>query len=202
MLNVQLKHRINGHLIQLHLHSEHPKIYAIAGVSGVGKTTLLNMIAGLRTPEEGYIQLGGRTLLDTKQRCNLLPQARNIGYLFQDYQLFAHMTVLQNINFMQPDPTHVETLCRALKIEHLKHMYPERCSGGEKQRIALARALSQKPDLLLLDEPFSSLDDETKEESIQLIKFIYDLWQIPIIFVTHSKYEATQLADEVIRISS
>ena len=200
MLNIYIKHHVNRHLIQLNIHTEKPKIYAIAGVSGVGKTTLLNMIAGLRTPEEGRIQIGSRTLLDTQKKLMLPTQKRKVGYLFQDYQLFPHMTVLQNIEFMHPEKAHVAKLCDALKIEHLKHVYPNRCSGGERQRVALARALSQKPDLLLLDEPFSSLDDDTKEESMALIQSIYAEWQIPIIFVTHSKYEATQLAHETIHI--
>ncbi|MCO4337857.1 ATP-binding cassette domain-containing protein [Staphylococcus agnetis] len=201
MLRIQLKHHINDHMIQLNIDTSYPQIYALEGVSGVGKTTLLNMIAGIRTPEEGCIILGQHTILDTQNNVNLAPQQRNIGYLFQDYQLFPHMTALENINFMHPDASHVQTLCQSLKIDHLLDAYPHQCSGGEKQRIALARALSQKPDLLLLDEPLSSLDDETKEESIALIKQIYHLWGIPIIFVTHSKYEAAQLANHVIKIS-
>ena len=200
MLNIDIQHHVNRHLIGLNIHTEKPKIYAIAGVSGVGKTTLLNMIAGLRTPEEGYIQIGVRTLLNTRQKLNVPTQKRKVGYLFQDYQLFPHLTVLQNIQFMHPEQAHVAKLCQALKIDHLKHVYPERCSGGERQRVALARALSQKPDLLLLDEPFSSLDDDTKEESMALIQSIYEDWKIPIIFVTHSKYEAAQLAHETIHI--
>lgn len=201
MLHIQLKHPINDHLIQLNIQALTPKIYALEGVSGVGKTTLLNMIAGIRTPETGCVQVGERILLDTNNHINLPPQQRNVGYLFQDYQLFPHMTVLQNIRFMHPETTHVEALCQALKINHLKNAYPHHCSGGEKQRVALARALSQKPELLLLDEPFSSLDDDTKAESIALIKHMYHMWNIPIIFVTHSKYEAAQLADEVVKIS-
>ncbi|PXA02247.1 molybdenum ABC transporter ATP-binding protein, partial [Staphylococcus pseudintermedius] len=87
-----------------------------------------------------------------------------------------------------------------LNIEHLKHVYPEHCSGGEKQRVALARALSMRPEILLLDEPFSSLDEGTRKESMDLVKQVFDEWHIPIIFVTHSKWEADTLADEVIVI--
>lgn len=94
----------------------------------------------------------------------------------------------------------IDRLLQQLNIVHLKNQYPLRLSGGEAQRVALARALSTRPDLILLDEPFSSLDDTTKEESIELVKRIFEQWQIPIIFVTHSNYEATSLAHEVINI--
>lgn len=187
-------------MIHIHIRSYRPRIYAIQGFSGIGKTTLLNMIAGIRIPDKGYIRMHHRTLTDTSQGVHIPIQQRRIGYLFQDYQLFPHMTVFKNITFMAQNNAHIERLIDQLNIKHLLASYPERCSGGEKQRIALARALSMKPDLLLLDEPFSSLDDEAKQQGIDLIKEIYQQWQIPIIFVTHSKWEANALADETIVI--
>lgn len=191
---------INERHIGLQIQSNQPKIYAIQGVSGIGKTTLLNVIAGICNPDYGKIEINGRVLTDTEQQRHVPIRERHIGYLFQDYQLFPHMTVLDNITFMIRLNTHIADLMKHLNIEHLKHVYPERCSGGEKQRVALARALSMRPEILLLDEPFSSLDEGTRKESMDLVKQVFDEWHIPIIFVTHSKWEADTLADEVIVI--
>lgn len=191
---------INERHIGLQIQSNQPKIYAIQGVSGIGKTTLLNVIAGICNPDYGKIEINGRVLTDTEQQRHVPIRERHIGYLFQDYQLFPHMTVLDNITFMTRLNTHIADLMKHLNIEHLKHVYPERCSGGEKQRVALARALSMRPEILLLDEPFSSLDEGSRKESMELVKQVFDEWHIPIIFVTHSKWEADTLADEVIVI--
>ncbi|EGQ3581453.1 ATP-binding cassette domain-containing protein [Staphylococcus pseudintermedius] len=200
MLNLQINMPINERHIGLQIQSNQPKIYAIQGVSGIGKTTLLNVIAGICNPDYGKIEINGRVLTDTEQQRHVPIRERHIGYLFQDYQLFPHMTVLDNITFMIRLNTHIANLMKHLNIEHLKHVYPERCSGGEKQRVALARALSMRPEILLLDEPFSSLDEGTRKESMDLVKQVFDEWHIPIIFVTHSKWEADTLADEVIVI--
>ncbi|EKI4598883.1 ATP-binding cassette domain-containing protein [Staphylococcus pseudintermedius] len=200
MLNLQINMTINKRHIGLQIQSNQPKIYAIQGVSGIGKTTLLNVIAGICNPDYGKIEINGRVLTDTEQQRHVPIRERHIGYLFQDYQLFPHMTVLDNITFMIRLNTHIANLMKHLNIEHLKHVYPERCSGGEKQRVALARALSMRPEILLLDEPFSSLDEGTRKESMDLVKQVFDEWHIPIIFVTHSKWEADTLADEVIVI--
>ncbi|MGK4877530.1 ATP-binding cassette domain-containing protein [Staphylococcus pseudintermedius] len=200
MLNLQINMTINERYIGIQIQSNQPKIYAIQGVSGIGKTTLLNVIAGICNPDYGKIEINGRVLTDTEQQRHVPIRERHIGYLFQDYQLFPHMTVLDNITFMTRLNTHIADLMKHLNIEHLKHVYPERCSGGEKQRVALARALSMRPEILLLDEPFSSLDEGTRKESMDLVKQVFDEWHIPIIFVTHSKWEADTLADEVIVI--
>ncbi|REA80542.1 ATP-binding cassette domain-containing protein [Staphylococcus pseudintermedius] len=200
MLNLQINMTINERHIGLQIQSNQPKIYAIQGVSGIGKTTLLNVIAGICNPDYGKIEINGRVLTDTEQQRHVPIRKRHIGYLFQDYQLFPHLTVLDNITFMIRLNTHIADLMKHLNIEHLKHVYPERCSGGEKQRVALARALSMRPEILLLDEPFSSLDEGSRKESMDLVKQVFDEWHIPIIFVTHSKWEADTLADEVIVI--
>lgn len=200
MLKLQINMTINQRHIGIQIQSDQPKIYAIQGASGIGKTTLLNVIAGICNPDYGKIEINGRVLTDTVQHRHVLIRERHIGYLFQDYQLFPHMTVLDNITFMTHWNTHIADLMKHLNIEHLKHVYPERCSGGEKQRVALARALSMRPEILLLDEPFSSLDEGSRKESMDLVKRIFNEWHIPIIFVTHSKWEAETLADEVIVI--
>ncbi|EOA9225401.1 ATP-binding cassette domain-containing protein [Staphylococcus aureus] len=191
MLKINVKYQLKNTLIRINIDDTEPKIYAVRGPSGIGKTTVLNMIAGLRKADEAIIEVNGQLLTDTAKNVNVKIQQRRIGYLFQDYQLFPNMTVYKNITFMAEPSEH---------IDHLMKQYPMTLSGGEAQRVALARALSTKPDLILLDEPFSSLDDTTKDESITLVKRIFNEWQIPIIFVTHSNYEAEQMAHEIITI--
>ncbi|MFD3221083.1 ATP-binding cassette domain-containing protein [Staphylococcus saprophyticus] len=200
MLHIHLKHQLKATPLSIQINDDKPKIYAIKGPSGIGKTTILNMIAGLRQPDSAFIQLNKRIISDSAHAIYEKIQKRNIGYLFQDYQLFPNMNVYQNITFMAQSSDHIDKLMKQLNIDHLKDQYPMRLSGGEAQRVALARTLSTKPDLILLDEPFSSLDDSTKHESIQLVQRIFEKWQIPIIFVTHSNYEATSLAHEIITI--
>lgn len=200
MLDIHLEKRINDKNIAFQITTDAPKIYALRGVSGIGKTTCLNMIAGIQSPDKGWVRINGRTVVDTAHKIDTPIRERHIGYLFQDYQLFPHMTIRQNITFMTEFNTHIDKLVDSLKITHILDAYPLRCSGGEKQRAALARALSTKPDLLLLDEPFSSLDDVSKQESMMLVQHIFETWQIPIIFVTHSQREAQQLAHEIITI--
>ena len=196
--------KVNGVLYQtkinINIEDQHPKIYAIQGPSGIGKTTILNIIAGLKSINYSYIKVGKRVLTDSQHHLNVKVQQRRIGYLFQDYQLFPNMNVYNNITFMTKPSEHINELIHTLKIEHLLEKYPVTLSGGEAQRVALAKALSTKPDLILLDEPFSSLDDKTKKEGIKLILKIFEAWQIPIIFVTHSNYEAQQMAHEIITI--
>ncbi|MFY2828263.1 ATP-binding cassette domain-containing protein [Staphylococcus arlettae] len=200
MLHIALSHQLQLNKIQIQINDDEPKIYAIQGPSGIGKTTILNIIAGLTQPDSAFIKIGNKTLTDTKVEQQVKIQKRSISYLFQDYQLFPHMTVLQNLTFMTPMSQHITQLMQKLNISDLVKQYPATLSGGEAQRVALARALSTKPDLILLDEPFSSLDDLTKENSMSMVRTIFELWQIPMIFVTHSNFEAQQLADEIITI--
>ena len=200
MLTIKVNGVLNQTKININIEDQHPKIYAIQGPSGIGKTTILNIIAGLKSINYSYIKVGKRVLTDSQHHLNVKVQQRRIGYLFQDYQLFPNMNVYNNITFMTKPSEHINELIHTLKIEHLLEKYPVTLSGGEAQRVALARALSTKPDLILLDEPFSSLDDKTKKEGIKLILKIFEAWQIPIIFVTHSNYEAQQMAHKIITI--
>ncbi|MFW3612094.1 ATP-binding cassette domain-containing protein [Staphylococcus caprae] len=200
MLRIQLEYLLKDTQIHVDIDDHVPKIYAIRGPSGIGKTTVLNMIAGLREADYAYIKVNERVLTDSEHKINVKIQQRRVGYLFQDYQLFPNMNVYKNITFMAEPSEHIDNLIQTLNIGHLMNQYPITLSGGEAQRVALARSLSTKPDLILLDEPFSSLDDATKEESIELVQKIFNEWKIPIIFVTHSNYEAEKMAHEIINI--
>lgn len=199
MIDISIKKLIKDRTISLNIQADTPKIYAIVGRSGIGKSTLLNIIAGLTEAETCRIEINQKVLSDQKHVIKV--QDRNIGYLFQDYQLFPHKTVHENIHYMIEPNKETEQLVKHLRIENCLNQYPSTLSGGESQRVALCRVLSVKPNLLLLDEPFSSLDDETKDEGMALVKSIFKTWQIPIILVSHSKKEVQILADEVIEIS-
>lgn len=199
MIDISIKKLIKDRTISLNIQADTPKIYAIVGRSGIGKSTLLNIIAGLTEAETCRIEINQKVLSDQKHVIKV--QDRNIGYLFQDYQLFPHKTVHENIHYMIEPNKESEQLIKHLRIENCLNQYPSTLSGGESQRVALCRVLSVKPKLLLLDEPFSSLDDETKDEGMALVKSIFKTWQIPIILVSHSKKEVQILADEVIEIN-
>lgn len=173
------------------------EILAIIGKTGSGKTLLLESIAGFQKPDSGKILLREQSLEDySLQECKL-------GYLYQEYCLFPHMTARENIAYglkMQKRPKkeitkRVEALAEELEITSILNQYPDTLSGGEQQRVALARALSIEPELLLLDEPFSSLDPVTKKKLYGLIKEINTQHTCTIVFVTHDFYEAQNLAD-------
>lgn len=175
------------------------EIVALYGPSGSGKTTILNGIAGLTKLTNGTIKLHNRCFV--KNGKTLIPvQKRNIGYVFQSYALFPHMTVWENIKYGMKDEQMTKQLIEQLEIEHILHQYPQKISGGEKQRTALIRALATKPELLLLDEPFSALDDHTKQKSIEQIMMIHENWKIPIIFVSHNQEEVKSLTDRTLLI--
>lgn len=138
MLELKLQYQLKRHSLILTLTIQSLKIYAIRGPSGIGKTTVLNMIAGLRTPDKAYIKINDRLITDTEHKVNLKIQNRKIGYLFQDYQLFPNMTVYKNITFMSKPSVHIDDLMDRLNIHHLKEQYPSTLSGGESQRVAFS----------------------------------------------------------------
>lgn len=193
-INIQ-KQLAHFHLdIQLKVENE---IVILFGPSGSGKTTILNCIAGLTDPDQGRIKLNDRTLYTANEK-PVPVQKRQIGYLFQDYALFPHMNVKKNIEYGAAEERLTKQLTRVVGIEHLMNKYPRQISGGEKQRVALVRALATQPDLLLLDEPFSSLDTRTKEECHQELKRLHEMWKIPIVMVTHDEHEAKKLGNRIV----
>jgi len=197
MLKLNFQKRLNQYLLDIKASFQN-EIIILFGPSGSGKTTTLNCIAGLSHPDTGRIELNGQLLFDGRSKVPV--QKRRIGYLFQDYALFPHMTVQKNIQYGSNDNELAQQLTEVVGIQHLMDCYPHQISGGEKQRVALARALATKPRVLLLDEPFSSLDQSTKNRCHQELIRLHQMWQIPIILVTHDKEEARKLGDRILPI--
>lgn len=180
-------------------------LLAIQGMSGSGKTTILNCISGIKTPDKGNIRLNNRIFFSSNDNINMKIKDRNVGYVFQNYALFPHMTVKENILFgVNKKYTDYEKelsyISDMMKIRHLMDKYPSEISGGEKQRVAFARAMIIRPDILLLDEPFSALDEDLKEDIYKDLLNIKKSQNIPIILITHNKNEAKILADKIIYI--
>jgi len=178
-------------------------ILVLFGPSGCGKTTTLRSIAGLLQPDGGRIVNDGEVFFDAADKIFIPPRQRRIGYMFQDFALFPHMTVYRNIwygvrNHDQEAQKMYEKLTSLLKIGHLAKRSPGQLSGGEKQRVALARALMAQPKILLLDEPLSSLDTETRREVRNELREMQRIWNIPFILVTHDPDEARFLGDQVL----
>ena len=173
------------------------------GCSGSGKTTALRCIAGLETPDSGTIRINGTVYFDSRKKINLPPQKRKIGYMFQENALFPHMTVRQNIEFGLKGRSPSEKMERVnemldlLGIEELEFAYPDELSGGQKQKVALARALAPDPEVLLLDEPFSALDTVVRLKLRKELKAIQKRLEIPVIFITHDPVEAFTMADRM-----
>ncbi|PKG22307.1 ATP-binding cassette domain-containing protein [Niallia nealsonii] len=198
MLAIKIKKNLPHFTIDVEL-KENNNIVILFGPSGSGKTTILNCIAGLDNPDEGLIQLNQKTFYQTNRK-SVKIQQRKVGYLFQDFALFPHMTVEKNIQYGMKSQELMNRLVQSVGIEHLLKKYPKQISGGEKQRVALARALATEPDILLLDEPFSSLDQETKKECYAELLRLHEMWDIPIIMVTHDYEEAKKLGNHIIHL--
>jgi len=176
----------------------------LLGPSGCGKTTSLRCLAGLIRPEAGTIAVGSRAWFDRSRGICLTPQARDIGFMFQDYALFPHLNVVDNIGFGlsrrsgQKRQQRIQELIDRLELNGLEKHLPFQLSGGEQQRVALARAVARKPKLLLLDEPLSALDDETRARVRPELKKILQDFGIPVIMVTHDRLDALSLGDHLV----
>ncbi|GAA5585050.1 sulfate/thiosulfate import ATP-binding protein CysA [Acinetobacter calcoaceticus] len=176
-------------------------VIGLFGASGSGKTSILHAIAGLNTPRSGLIKIQNQIWFDSDQKINLSTQKRHIGLVFQDAQLFPHKTVKQNLLFglkhLAQQERHFEAdyIIELLKLEHLLERMPIKLSGGEKQRVALGRALLYSPKLLLLDEPLSALDAAHKAEIIPFFQKVKQEIKIPMIYVSHDIQEIKQLTE-------
>ena len=186
-------------LTDITLHIKDGEYFVILGPTGSGKTLLLELIAGIYTPQAGTISLGGD---DVTQ---LPPERRNVGFLYQDYNLFPHYDVRKNIGYgldVRGTPkderdARVAELIDTLSIRHLEHRDVETLSGGEQQKVGLARALAPRPNILLLDEPFSALDESTKSGLMAEMRSVHNRERVTIVHVTHSQEEAMVMADRI-----
>lgn len=203
MLSIDVHHRL-GHFALDAAFESSGRLTALFGPSGSGKTTLVNLIAGLMRPDRGRIAIGGRVLADTGAGVLLPASKRRIGYVFQDARLFPHLTVRQNLGYGRyfaprgDRYADMGAVVDLLGIGHLLARRPDRLSGGEKQRVAIGRALLASPRLILMDEPLASLDEARKAEILPYIERLRDEAGIPIVYVSHSVAEVSRLATDVV----
>ncbi len=172
-------------------------ITVLTGASGAGKTSILRLIAGILTPDEGSMTLNEQTFFDSYKKINLPIQERKVGFVFQDYALFPHLTARQNIAYGIKDKNLIADRSREMlalfHIEHIGERLPNEMSGGEQQRTALARALASNPEIVLLDEPLSAVDVETRTKLLGEVEEAQRKTNIPFIYVTHNETEAERL---------
>ncbi len=182
---------------------ESGRILALLGPSGCGKTTTLRLIAGFEMPDEGRIAIAGQTVADAERRVHIEPEARGVGVVFQDYALFPHLTVTQNVGFGLERSSRGDRRARVAQILDLVGLtdfaerYPHELSGGQQQRVAVARALAPEPALVLLDEPFSNLDADLRAQMRDEVEKVLRATGTTAIFVTHDQEEAFTIADQV-----
>jgi molybdate transport system ATP-binding protein len=204
MLDVHLIKNLPEYKIDVEITTAKGEVSVLFGPSGSGKTTCLDMIAGLVNPNAGHIRMGGNTYFSPNEK-PFPAEKRNVGYVMQDYALFPHMTAEKNIQYGMKFSRKMEkalTLLEQFGIPHLRNAYPHEMSGGEKQRTAIARALATDPDILLLDEPLSALDDKARHEALTVITDIQRNLNIPIIMVTHNWTEAVKVATNIYNIQN
>jgi molybdate transport system ATP-binding protein len=171
------------------------------GPSGVGKTTILQMVAGLVRPESGHVRVGGETLFDATARIDVRPEHRRIGYVFQEPRLFPHLRVAANLRYgMGRGGGDWDGIIAMLGIGHLLDRWPRSLSGGEARRVAIGRALLSDPRVLLLDEPLSSLDRARRGDILDALVAVRDRSGIPILMVTHDPEEAERIATAIVRL--
>jgi molybdate transport system ATP-binding protein len=202
-LHVDIRHRLGAFSLDAAFETS-GRLTALFGPSGSGKTSLVNLIGGLLRPDEGRIVADGRVLADTAARIFVPRHKRRIGYIFQDARLFPHMTVSQNLRygrFFTPASARygdVDGVVEMLGLGHLLDRRPGLLSGGEKQRVAIGRALLASPRLILMDEPLASLDDRRKAEIMPYIERLRDETKVPIVYVSHSVSEVARLATDIV----
>jgi len=206
MIEVAIEHRLGGFRLAVEFHST-GGLTALFGRSGAGKTSVVNAIAGLIRPERGRIVIDGAVLTDTERRVFVPAHRRRVGYVFQEGRLFPHLTVWRNLLYgrrfaLGPrSPAEVDQVVELLGIGDLLTRRPANLSGGEKQRVAIGRALLARPRLLVMDEPLASLDEGRKGEIMPYIERLRDETKIPIVYVSHSIPEVARLANTLVVLS-
>jgi molybdate transport system ATP-binding protein len=202
MLRVDVSKQLGEFTVEAAFTSE-GRVTGLFGASGAGKTSLINMIAGLMRPDRGTISIDGETLDDTSAQLHVAVHRRRIGYVFQDARLFPHLDVRRNLdygrrmNHLAEDNALWQRVTELLDIGHLLDRRPGKLSGGERQRVALGRARISQPRLLLLDEPLGSLDEERKEEILPYLVRLRDETGVPMVYVSHDPSEMRKLATQI-----
>lgn len=200
-IEINIKKKLGSFTLSVHLNSAN-KVVGLLGSSGCGKSMTLRCIAGVETPDEGYIRINGITVYDSEKRINLPPQKRHVGILFQNYALFPNMTLEQNIRCgfrkkAAANAERLEELLAQFQLTELRNHYPTQLSGGQQQRAALARCLASDPGIILLDEPFSALDSALKQKLQLQLKKQLETYDGTVILVTHDRDEAYLLSDTI-----
>ncbi|MBR0691056.1 molybdenum ABC transporter ATP-binding protein [Bradyrhizobium manausense] len=205
MLRVDVEKQLGEFSLQASFSSE-GRVTGLFGASGAGKTSLINMIAGLLRPDRGTIVIDGETVDDTAAGIHVPAWRRRIGYVFQDARLFPHLNVAQNLDYgrrmnrLARDPAQHTRVVELLDIGALLDRRPGKLSGGERQRVALGRALLSKPRLLLLDEPLGALDEARKLEILPYLVRLRDEANVPMVYVSHDVAELRQLATQIVML--
>jgi molybdate transport system ATP-binding protein len=205
MLRVDIAKKLGEFTLEADFTSE-GRVTGLFGASGAGKTSLINMIAGLVKPDRGTIALDGETLDNTATGVHVPPYRRRIGYVFQDARLFPHLDVRANLDYgrrmngLADDPAQRQRVTELLDIGGLLDRRPGKLSGGERQRVAFGRALLSKPKLLLLDEPLGALDEDRKREILPYLARLRDEAGIPMVYVSHDAAELRQLATQIVML--
>ncbi len=214
MLRVCAVKNRDGFALRAAFEAPTPGVVALFGRSGCGKTTLINIISGLLTPDEGEVQLDDTVLMDTRAGISIPVERRRIGYVFQDPRLFPHFSVLGNLRYgLKRSPRRApsapsdhaigfDEIVTMLGLSHLLHRRPHQLSGGERQRVSLGRALLSQPRLLLLDEPLASLDVARREEVLPYLETLREHLAIPMVYVSHQFEEVLRLATHVVLMES
>jgi molybdate transport system ATP-binding protein len=207
MLSVAAKKRRGAFLLDAKFELPTPGVVALFGISGCGKTTLVNVIAGLLQADSGHVALDEAVLLDTERGVNVPPEKRRIGYVFQDARLFPHMRVEANLRYALKRAAvapfvGMDRVAALLDLEPLMGRRTHDLSGGERQRVAIGRALLSQPSLLLLDEPLASLDASRREEVLPYLETLRDQLAIPMVYVSHNYDEVLRLATHLVLLEA
>ena len=204
MIYVNLEKELNAvngkMLLQVDFTLQPGDFLSIHGQSGAGKTSIFRMMAGVMATSIGYVEVSGTIWLDTKQKRSLKPQDRRIGYVFQEPALFPNMTVRKNLEYALEkgqDPAIIDRLLAIMELGDLYKQFPEVLSGGQKQRVALARALVRQPEVLLLDEPFSALDDAMRSKLQDHVLAVHQEFQLTTLMITHDISESIKMSNRV-----
>jgi molybdate transport system ATP-binding protein len=204
MIDIHIEKQYKNFKVNMTYACQDIGITALLGRSGAGKTSVINMISGLSNPDNGHIILDNRCVYDSSQHINIAPEKRRFGYVFQDGRLFPHLSVMSNLTYgmkLIPEKERyigIDQVVDLLDLSHMISRRPAKLSGGEKQRVAIGRALLTSPYLLLMDEPLASLDGARKNEVLPFIRKLSTQLSIPVLYVSHSIEEILSIAEKIL----